>query len=192
MIRGVKRTKAKRTAPIGRIPKGSKRKRFGVKRPPDADLDGDWDNLDTRLRRDLHTSRNSAEKLDPLDRPEAILKRYVYHFVRKHLAKGNGKKLEHLLWYFRTGEQRAHRIRFEDNPFHWALAAIPTELSELSRPALTKIGRQLLYADRHDIEPDLLIGFILQTGDPDAISKKAKYPDKREDWYLAKVGANKS
>lgn len=188
----MKRPKAKRTAAIGRISKSSKRKRFGYKPPPDPDLDGDWDDLDTRLKRDLLISRNSTEKLAPFERPEAILKRYVYHFVRKHLAQGNGKKLEHLLWYFRTGEQRAHRIRFEDNPFHWALAAIPTELSELSRPALTKIGRQLLYADRHDIEPDLLIGFILQTGNPDAISKKADDTDKRENWYLAKVGANKT
>lgn len=188
----MKRTKAKRTATIRKISKRSKRKQFGFKRPPDPDLDGDWDALDTKLRRDLLTSRNSIEKLAPFERPDAILKRYVYQFVREHLAQGNGKKLEYLLWYFRTGEQRTHRIRFEDNPFHWALAAIPTELSELSRPALTKIGRQLLYADRHDIEPDLLIGFILQTGNPDAISKKADDTDKRENWYLAKVGAKKS
>lgn len=189
VIREVKRTKIKRVAAKSRFPKISNRKRNPYKRAPDPRVEGDWEDLESDLRRDLPASRNPTGKLAPFERPEAVLKRYVYRFVREHLEAGDGAKLEYLLGYLRSAEQRAHRIAFETNPFHWALSAIPIELSELKRPALTKVGRQLLYAHRHDVDPDLLIGFLYQSGDPDEISRKAVIPNKLEDWYLAKLGA---
>lgn len=170
----------------------SSRKRKPYKRSPDARVEGNWDSLKEELRRVLPLSRYPTGKLTPFERPEAILKRYVYRFVREHLEAGDGAKLEYLLGYKRSAEQRAHRIAFEANPFHWALSAIPSQLSELKRPALTKVGRQLLYAHRHDIDPDLLIGFLYQSGDPDEISRKAVIPNKMEEWYLAKLGAAQS
>lgn len=177
--------KAKNQGARKRRKSGSRAKR-GPKRLPDQQVDEAWEAFEQDLGRKLAISRGLVEELAPFDQPAGILKRLVYSFVRTRLACGDGKKLDYLLWYKRKGEQRAHRISFEDNPFHWVLSAIPFEISELTRPSLSKVGRQLIYAHRHDIEPELLVGFLYQSGSPDVIAKKAKLITNREAWYLIK------
>lgn len=187
MVRRIKsssRVSKKRPKSRARVDKPAATRRDPVKRPPDPRMEGDWDNFEGELGRVLLKCRYSEVKLVPYDQPEATLKRHVYKFAREQLASGNDKKLAYLLWYKRAGEQRAHRISFQENPFHWVLSAIHPQISELDRPSLSKIGRQLLYAHRHDIDPDLLVGFLYQSGSPDVISKKAKALNKREQWYL--------
>lgn len=53
-----------------------------------------------------------------------------------------------------------------------------------NRRELGRIGRQLLYAYRHDIDPDLLVGFLLQTGSVKEVAAKASaQPLIFEDWF---------
>jgi hypothetical protein len=53
----------------------------------------------------------------------------------------------------------------EDNPFHWCLVAIDTELEIFGHNAARRrAAAELAFADRHDVPELYLIGFIYQLG----------------------------
>lgn len=135
----------------------------------------------------------SDVELAPYDQPESVLKRSVYSLVRSLRNRGVVKHLETAIFndrYLDTG--RTKRVRFEDNPFQWVLFGLAdhVEISgkfHISQPKISRYSRQLLYADRHGVPTEYLIGFLYQSGNPSQISKKANDPAKFEQWYLQKA-----
>ena len=127
-----------------------------------------------------------GKKPAPYDKPDAVLKRTVYEFVRRHRPSKRYKHIETAITNDRDSG-RALRVKFADNPFHWVLGGLKDHVDIIERYDITRSGRQLLYADRHDVEPHFLIGFLYQSGDPNEICRKAKRPSQFEDWYLSKL-----
>ena len=132
----------------------------------------------------------------PYDKPESVLKREVYRFVHDNISTETSNRfeaaIEETVYKFRTP-----RIGFAENPYHLIFRALRSKKLhkyplDIKAYEITRFSRQLVYARRHNICPDLLIGFLYQTGSPDEISKKAMNPDQREDWYLAKIGKAKA
>ncbi|WP_445191777.1 hypothetical protein ACT009_14540 [Sphingomonas sp. Tas61C01] len=49
------------------------------------------------------------------------------------------------------------------NPFFWGLKAVAARI-DLGPDRVSRLAQEMLYAWRHNIEPDLFVGFVLQTG----------------------------
>lgn len=157
----------------------------------------------------------------PFNTPEAILKRHTYAFVRGMLRLDGGRSLESVLDDLRGDMQpkrpaakgkrgskkrlRERRVKFQDNPFHCTLQMVslkvmPTVPSKhlsqktelFGRSVCTRFGRQLNYAHMHDIDPNLLIGFLHQSGNVSKICESAADPTKREAWYLNELNEAQS
>lgn len=124
----------------------------------------------------------------PYDKPESILKREVYKFVRDHLTEQNSSRFEDVLDENITNERRL-RVEFSANPFHKIFLALRSEGIEIKPFEITRYSSQLLYARRHEIVPDMLIGFLYQTGSPDVIRERVMNTKYWEPWYLARLNS---
>jgi hypothetical protein len=106
---------------------------------------------------------NPDEKPAPQDIPANRFKIAVYREVRQLIIDGRQKTIVALVSY---GEDERKLINFDQNPFNWALSAIEQsgELREpLSKNKVNLLGWQLMHAFRHQVPPELLIGFLYQT-----------------------------
>lgn len=182
-----------------------------TKRATVADVMSEWSGFVDGLEREVIASRGrlqAGEKLAPYDSPDGVLKRGAYGFVRSKLKAGQGRLLDDVLDNVRTaalGKRRksakkaepAKQIRirqkaFSENPFHYALRELPSKIKQFRGDDLNRYGRQMLYAYRHEIEPDLLIGFLAQTGTMKEVAAKAvAEPQELEEWFRAKQEAAK-
>ncbi len=124
----------------------------------------------------------------PYDKPESILKREVYRFTMRYLTDQNSGRLEDVL-EANIPIERTLRVKFSENPFHRMLLALRSEGLDIEPFEITRYSSQLLYAQRHDIDPDLLIGFLYQTGSPDEIRKRVMRQKYWEPWYLARLNS---
>jgi hypothetical protein len=148
-----------------------------VLNPGEAD---EWDEFSDRILAETQRLRN-VRGLTPYDHPDSHLKREVYRFVCRYLDEGNTKQLNRIL--------EANRVilprfpTFRENPFHWALSVLRDPKSDnIKKYQVSRFGRQLIYAKRHKIPPELLIGFLYQSGGPDVVASKAADATKLEDW----------
>ena len=180
-------------------------------RPTAAEMKERWLAFLVGLEREVKKSQKGLKtgvRLAPYDSPDGVLKRGVYQFVKAQCDAGLDGLLETALDNLRTGDvvekskgmkkprpkkQIRHRKKtFDKNPYHCALRALPPEIRKLRGDDYTRMGRQLLYAARHDIDPDLLIGFLAQTGTMKQIAEKAvAEPEKLEEWFRVKQEAAK-
>jgi len=120
------------------------------------------------------------------DKPESVLKREVYRFVITNFTPRTIGRLERVLDPL-IERSREIRLGFTDNNLHWILLALSSEEISIRASEINKYSKQLLYALRHRIDPDLLIGFLYQTGSPEQIAEKVRDPTCREEWYLTKT-----
>lgn len=140
-------------------------------------------------------------KLAPYYEPYSIVKRMTYAFVARHTRKTKISLVETAIDKYRDfiesrkplDQQRAlRRIRkpFKGNSYYWIMLGldygIQVEGFSLGNPNVTKFAEQLKYAHRHHVPVEYLIGFLLQTGTA-AVSRNAKNPDLREDWFVRKT-----
>lgn len=160
-----------------------------VRRRP-TPFDSDWDDFKAEVKAAITRIVNSppGTKFAPFDRADSVLKRMVYGFVREHRPTKRYHHLETAIANDRD-EWRGLRVHFEDNPFHWVLVGLKDHVVifgkfEIKKSDITRFGRQLSYADRHNIAPQLLIGFLVQTGTISEICQKVTNPETRERWYL--------
>lgn len=162
-----------------------------VRRIP-SPFDSDWDDFKADVKAAITRIVNSppGTKFAPFDRADSVLKRMVYAFVQEHRLTKPYQHLESAIANDRD-EWRGLRVPFKDNPFHWILFGLKDRIVfygkfEISKSDVTRFGRQLSYADRHEIAPALLIGFLFQTGTISEVCRKQPSLEKREPWYLDK------
>jgi hypothetical protein len=108
-------------------------------------------------------STNPAVAQDPQGRRLSQIKIAVYTLVRDLRQQRRLNLIQKIVWSL---DREPTTITFDANPFHWALYALkygPAELLDTRDDELNRIGYELIHADRHGIEPELLIGFIYQT-----------------------------
>lgn len=199
----VKKTKASQTTSRGSRKSTTRpynaqsrtaRRRFRIGNP----FEDQWDEFkDTVLSKVQGSIKASAEsKLSPFDRADSVLKRLVYGFILKHRTTQAYAHVETAIIYDRD-DGRPLRIRFEDNPFHWVLFGLKDYVKvvgkfEIRKSDVTRYGRQLNYADRHEITPELLIGFLMQTGSISEVCRRAdELPKRFEGWFIAKQQATR-
>lgn len=165
----------------GRARSGVRRKSTrepGYKRPRWAGYlatEGRWDDLQVKLERGTQL-RKATPDLPPFDREASFLKREVYAFVLENFRTSieEANLLRFLPEVIARAKRRPpHKPSVEANPFHWVFYALAAEGRHLERWEISRFGRELLYAKRHSIPPELLIGFLYQTGTPDQIYRKA-------------------
>lgn len=132
-----------------------------------------WEAAVERIRTGMRIAR-FQKKPTPNEKPEAILKREVYALVIGFLSEGKGQKLWDVIEHVREG-QMPHSPSFGENPFHFAFAGLQSpDGVPLQRYQVSRFGRQLLYAWKHQVPPPLLIGFLHQCGDANAIARKVR------------------
>lgn len=103
----------------------------------------------------------------PYDRPMAVLERELYRLVMFLLNRKHG------IWiiesgFLATGRQLPRSGSVRERPFDWALKAVADlpqlEPLKLGRHGISRMAREMEYAQQHQIDPDLFSGFIMQTG----------------------------
>ena len=147
-----------------------------------AEISDDWDATVQQIGAGMASRDGRDRELPPFDRAESYLKREIYSFVCRYLDEGRAGPLKVVL------ENEGDLPRdpsFESNPFHWALVAMHEQTGGVKvRWKISRYGRQLAYARRHRIPPELLVGFLLQTGTVDQVYRKAG-TDALEPWHAS-------
>ena len=147
----------------------------------------EWDTLVQQIKNQRLPRRNQPD-LPPYEQEDNYWKREIYRFVCQHLDQEAGKYLDLVL---QEGEVPPKGPRFKDNPFHLAIYATKDQLAAKDqRWKVSRYGKQLVYARRHRVPAELLIGFLHQTGTPDQVCSKANNPETFEPWgaeFLARL-----
>lgn len=136
----------------------SKRQRL---RGREKEVLGKWEGGVEHIGR-LLAQAAAIDKPAPDEKPEAVIKVQVYQLVRELLIERHRTDFENVLAY---KMESSPRVSFDANPYYWALKAIwkDGEIA-LKGNVVSKYAKQLVYADRHDIPPELLTGFLYQVG----------------------------
>ncbi|MEJ7925764.1 hypothetical protein WG908_03220 [Sphingobium sp. AN641] len=141
--------------------------------------EGEWDSARERVRQMIRLAPGKGKGVSPYDNTDNVQKREAYRLTRKYLKRRNAKIIENLL--INRGDA-PKRIKFKDNPFYWVLILLDLFNRDNDRGNLSKTARILLYAHHHDIDPDLVVGFLHQCGTPASICKKAAVGE-LEPWF---------
>ena len=72
---------------------------------------------------------------------------------------------------------------YEENPFHWGLLALFGKSKLLTRDERRLFAAEMLYAHRHDVPPEYLLGFVYQVGKQAENMYEKVRSDKREPWF---------
>lgn len=164
---------------------------IGSRTPAGREERDNWDEFEETLAREFSRRRLSEDEFKrspaqrggppPYDKSWSYLKREVYRYVVGRLADGRGRELHDCIEDVREGRVPTGPS-FRDNEFHWALLGLQRNPAiNLKDYDVCRFGRQLRYARDHNVPPDLLIGFIYQTGGPEVISRKYAGAE-REPW----------
>lgn len=148
--------------------------------------DDEWKDFVSSLHKTLNDIDEKTEKR-PDRKRDAVFKREVYGFVCRYLDEGRAAHLSNTLEIY-TWPRTPISPTFKENPFHLALSAArdmkrQDGVEAKQRWKISRFGRQLLYARRHRIPPELLTGFLHQVGSIIAVGKKADDPTKTEEWH---------
>ena len=106
---------------------------------------------------------NPASEPAPQDTASSKFKTIVYKYVRDWITTNRSSRIKSFCYDLKDGRKT---IEFEDNQFNWVLHALYKEgegKKFLSPSKINSLGWQLLHAYRHEIDPNLLIGFLYQT-----------------------------
>lgn len=117
--------------------------------------------------------RRGKASFAPYDTAHSYLKRAVYDFVQDpDLSKNQYLGLKRLVVRERNDVSRAPAI--EENPFFWGFLLVFADDESLARSDRSKFAAELLYAYKHDVPAELLVGFIYQVGGYARIRQKLK------------------
>jgi hypothetical protein len=130
----------------------------------------------------------------PYDKPESVLKREVYRFVKDNITLKNRSKFEDVIL---NSSEHSGTLKIIDTEKCYRLIFTALQSKKIRRKnqftmkpyQITRYVGQLVYADRHDIVPELLIGFLYQTGSTSEICKKAAEEKVYEDWHPLRSGS---
>lgn len=119
------------------------------------------------------------------EKPDSVMKAGVYRLLTQMLDSRTVSTLEQVLEYKIAG--RLPSMPFSESPFYWAFKAIVADGEvECDARSISRYGAELLYAHKHKIPPELLIGFISQVGGSSAIRKKLN-AGRKETWFTPKL-----
>jgi hypothetical protein len=97
-------------------------------------------------------------------------KRNIYRLIKAYV---DARRADLLLTIARrSGRSLVGLKAIESNPFKLALFAMWSDNESLTRHQQRVFGNQMLYAYRHGVAPEHLIGFIRTAGSAQTISKK--------------------
>lgn len=137
--------------------------------------------------------------LPPYHNPASIIKRMAYGFVRKYRGKGIDARIEKAIANYMESEHsirknkmkngyRRFRHGYEGKPFYFVLLGLHqrcyTGGFSIEKPDVTKFSQLLEYADRNNVPPKYLIGFLYQYGTSSQLREKLKEPNRKEDVAL--------
>lgn len=137
--------------------------------------------------------------LPPYHHPSSIIKRMAYGFVRKHRGRGLDWRIEKSIANYMESEhsvrkneiktgRRRFKYQYEQRPFYFVLLGLHQRIYSggfsIEKPDVTKFSQLLEYADRHNVPPKYLIGFLYQSGTSNQLRKKLKDPNTKEDVTL--------
>lgn len=181
-----------------------------VMKPKVREVASDWADLiaDLTSNAKAKDGAQGTAQLGPYDTHESVIKRLVYEFVRAQRASSRMSALEEFLDDLRVAptlhgrgrrpnpqlkpQIRRRRTSFASNPFHCVLCQLPEKLVMFAPPDRNRVAKQLLYADRHEIDSALLVGFLAQSGTIKEIARKADDPALRERWFEDRQAAQKA
>jgi hypothetical protein len=106
----------------------------------------------------------------PFAWPENQLKRECYNLIIKHTRWSGAEIIAIVRKYGCVPES----ITFRKNKFYWELLAIDPKITCISDPSLSKYSIEMLYAWRHRVPPEYLIGFLLQSGNLSSLRVKLR------------------
>lgn len=108
----------------------------------------------------------------PYDKPNGYLKREVYRLVRRCIAGGALETLKRIVAHDDSSSRpSAHN---QVDPFYWGFMMVCGMDDRIRRQDRWKFANELLYAHRHDVPPELLVGFIYQIGSSDGLREKIR------------------
>ena len=128
--------------------------------------------------------------LPPYSRESGYLRRAAYAFTRFVEDEGGLRALSKFVEAQNLGWTSKRGPTVDENPFHWILAAVfPDNMlkkvkgdeAPMFPQERNHMARQLLYAERHNVPTEYLIGFLYQSGKPSEIARKLR-EDLREPW----------
>ena len=116
----------------------------------------------------------------PYDKPNGYLKREVYRLVCDCIADRKVRALQRKVATNDSSPRpSAHN---EENPFYWGLLAVcGINDPRVSRNNRSKFANELLYAHKHKVPADLLVGFIYQIGSSDGLRQRL-VDEQTEEW----------
>lgn len=128
--------------------------------PRDERLKSKWDALidpilaEWRIRPDKGVA--------PYDQKANYLRREIYRVIWNLRQRSEGKAVIEAAVLGHCNRMPT-RLTLTQNPFFWGLKAAADRF-DLGPDRVSRLAKEMLYAWRHQVQPDLLIGFILQTG----------------------------
>lgn len=152
-------------------------------RTSDNDVLDLWDDGIEQIKDRLRKA-HSIENPSPWEKHDSTVKSGVYDLVTRLDKPQYRRSFEAVLGHRLTHEPR---MRFSENPFYWALAALVAENQlEIEKRFISRFACQMKYADRHQVPTEYLIGFIYQVGGIERIRNKLNR-NEFEDWYPPKI-----
>lgn len=106
----------------------------------------------------------------PFAWPENQLKRECYNLIIKHTRWGGREIIDIVRKYGCVPES----ITFNKNKFYWGLLAIDPKGAYILDPQLSKYAKEMIYAWKHLVPPEYLIGFLLQSGNISSLRAKLR------------------
>lgn len=123
--------------------------------------------------------------VSPNNALESVIKRGIYRLVNEINIKSQARSFERVL---EAEIEGAFTSRFSENPYYWALRALSDGGEvEVKKSVISRYAQQLLYASKHNVPADLVIGFIYQVGGIQRIRTKLRKGE-LEDWYRSDLG----
>lgn len=101
-------------------------------------------------------------------RPENYLKRECYNLIFRH-TKWSGRTIIEVVRRWRCVPDT---ITYKQNRFYWGLLAIDPQEEFIRDPALSKYAKEMLYAAKHGVPAEYLIGFLMQSDNLASIREK--------------------
>lgn len=136
--------------------------------------------------RSINTQPEQAvrdEPAPPYDTPNGYLKREVYRLVRRCIAKQAVDLLRELVQ--KDDSPPRPTAYNEQDPFYWGFMFVCGMDKRVSRQARWRFANELLYAHKHNVPPELLVGFIYQIGKSDGLRERLR-TCQMEEWYSDK------
>lgn len=131
-----------------------------------------WDNAMAELRDKLQGRPRERRGLSPYDNRSGTIRRYMYRLVRGYRISSNLGIIQKVV---RSLQNEPLQVPFKDNPFYWALYAAKHDGEiDLTDKEVSRYAAQMMYADRHRVDPDYLVGFVYQQGSHADLAQKLR------------------